>query len=334
MRGGRCRKAPLAAPPGGSEFGARRGLTKGHLRQYDRVALNRPRAPAVPAVPLLKLRSNGRGRSFTPLRGLVESVQRIAYAYDWPARLLSCIPAASRVRVVHHRLPLRAGRRPLRIAFASDLHIGPLTPAPLLDEAFARITEARPDVLALGGDYVSLEVTASIAARLASLVAGVDVPVKVAVLGNHDLWTRHELIEDALAAGGARVLLNEAVHLPPPFDDVALVGLDDPWTGDIDPDQAFAATDRPVKLALAHAPESVPFVEGRGAQLLLCGHTHGGQVATPWGPMAVQGRLSRRWPHGLYQLDDMHLFVSRGVGYSDLPVRSFAPSDIAIIDVV
>jgi predicted MPP superfamily phosphohydrolase len=286
-------------------------------------------------LPLLKLRSNGRGRAFTPLRGLCETVQRYAYAYDWPARLLGRIPAASRVRVLRHRLEAlsnRPGRRPLRIAFASDLHIGPLTPAPLLEEAFARIAEARPDVLALGGDYVSLEVTASIAARLEALVAGVDVPLKVAVLGNHDLWTRHDLIERALSAGGARVLLNDTVRLPPPYDDVALVGLDDPWTGEVDADRAFATADAPVKLVVAHAPESVPFVEGRGVRLLMCGHTHGGQVAAPWGPVAVQGRLSRRWPHGLYQLDDMHLFVSRGVGYSDLPVRSFAPSDIAIFD--
>jgi predicted MPP superfamily phosphohydrolase len=286
-------------------------------------------------LPLLKLRSNGRGRAFTPLRGLVESVQRFAYAYDWPARLLGRIPAASRVRVLHHRLgllPPRPGRRPLRIAFASDLHIGPLTPAPLLDEAFARIAEARPDVLALGGDYVSLEVTPAIAARLEALVAAAPVATKVAVLGNHDLWTRHDVIERALTAGGARVLLNETIKLPPPYDDVALVGLDDPWTGEVDADRAFAGADTPVKVVLAHAPESVPFVQGRGAQLLMCGHTHGGQVAAPWGPFAVQGPLSRRWPHGLYRLDELQLFVSRGVGYSDLPVRSFAPSDIAIFE--
>jgi predicted MPP superfamily phosphohydrolase len=289
-------------------------------------------------LPLLKLRSNGRGRQFTPLRGICETVQRYAYAYGWPGRLLGCIPAASRVRVLRHRLAVlggRPGRRPLRIAFASDLHIGPLTPAPLLDEAFARIAEAKPDVLALGGDYVSLEVTSAIAARLQSLVAGVRAPVKVAVLGNHDLWTRHDVIERALAAGGAQVLLNETIKLPPPHDDVSLVGLDDPWTGEVDADRAFAAADAPTKLVLAHAPESVPFVEGRGARLLMCGHTHGGQVAAPWGPVAVQGRLSRRWPHGLYRLDDLlHLFVSRGVGYSDLPVRSFAPSDIAVFDLV
>jgi uncharacterized protein len=290
------------------------------------------------AKPTLKLRSNGRGRQFTPLRGLVESLQSVAYVYDWPAKLLGQIPAASRVRVLHNRLELLPGppdRRPLRVAFVSDLHVGPLTPSNLLDDAFARVAEAKPDVLALGGDYVSLEVTDKIAARLEELVSGADVPLKVAVLGNHDLWTRHELIENALARGGARVLLNESLRLPPPHDDVALVGLDDPWTGWVDPDAAFAPhAEAPLKLVLSHAPESVPLVEGRGARLLMCGHTHGGQVAAPWGPFLVQGPLGRRWPHGMHQLGDLSLFVSRGVGYSDIPMRSFAPSDIAIFDIV
>jgi predicted MPP superfamily phosphohydrolase len=290
------------------------------------------------AKPTLKLRSNGRGRQFTPLRGLVESLQSVAYVYDWPAKLLGQIPAASHVRVLHNRLELLPGpadRRPLRVAFVSDLHVGPLTPNNLLDDAFARVAEAKPDVLALGGDYVSLEVTDKIAARLEELVGAADVPLKVAVLGNHDLWTRHELIENALQRGGARVLLNESLRLPPPHDDVALVGLDDPWTGMVDPETPFAAqADAPLKLVLSHAPESVPLVEGRGARLLMCGHTHGGQVAAPWGPFMVQGRLSRRWPHGLHQIGDLNLFVSRGVGYSDVPMRSFAPSDIAIFDIV
>ena len=96
--------------------------------------------------------------------------------------------------MIHHRLPLlpgRAGRRPLRLGFASDLHLGPVTPLSLVEEAFDQLDAAGLDVLALGGDYVSLEVTPAIAARLTALVARVRAPVKVAVLGNHDLWTRH-----------------------------------------------------------------------------------------------------------------------------------------------
>lgn len=285
---------------------------------------------------MLKLRATGRGRRYTRLRGLVESAQSFAYAGGWPARLLAQVPAASRVRVLRHSFellpPAERGRRRLRLAFLSDLHLGPLTPMKLIDDSFARLQEAEPDVLVMGGDYVSLEVTEAVADRLAALVGAFRAPLKLAVLGNHDLWTRHQLIEDALAAGGARVLLNESVRLPAPHDDVVIVGLDDPWTGQVDPDKAFTGADAPVKVVLTHAPESVPLVEGRGVGLLMCGHTHGGQVAAPWGPIMVEGRLSRRWPFGLHQVNGMHLFVSRGVGYSDLPLRSFAPSDVAVID--
>jgi predicted MPP superfamily phosphohydrolase len=289
---------------------------------------------------MLKLRATGRGRRYTRLRGLVESAQSLAYAGDWPARLLGQVPAASRVRVLRHSFemlpgrPAHEGQRRLRLAFISDLHLGPLTPMKLIEASFARLQEAQPDVLVMGGDYVSLEVTEAVAERLAALVGAFRAPLKLAVLGNHDLWTRHELIEQALAAGGARVLLNESVRLPAPHHDVVIVGLDDPWTGQVDPDKAFAGADAPVKIVLTHAPESVPLVEGRGVGLLMCGHTHGGQVAAPWGPIMVEGRLSRRWPFGLHQVNGMHLFVSRGVGYSDLPLRSFAPSDVAVIDLI
>lgn len=287
---------------------------------------------------MLKLQSTGRGRRYTRLRGLVESAQSLAYAGGWPARLLGQVPAASRVRVLRHTFPLLpagAGRRrPLRLAFISDLHLGPLTPMKLIDHAFAQLQEAEPDVLLMGGDYVSLEVTEAVARQLAASVGAFRVPLKLAVLGNHDLWTRHELIERALEEGGARVMLNDSVRLPPPHDDVVIVGLDDPWTGQVDPDKAFAGADAPVKLVLTHAPEAVPLVEGRGVDLLMCGHTHGGQVAAPWGPLMVEGHFGRRWPFGLHEVSGMQLFVSRGVGYSDLPVRSFAPSDVAIIDIV
>jgi predicted MPP superfamily phosphohydrolase len=286
---------------------------------------------------MLKLRSTGRGRRYTRLRGLVESAQSLAYAGGWPARLLGQIPPASRVRVLRHSfslLPHRPGRRALRLAFISDLHLGPLTPMKLIDDAFARLQESEPDVLVMGGDYVSLEVTKSMAAQLAASVGAFRAPLKLAVLGNHDLWTHHELIERALADGGARVMLNDSIRLPAPYDDVAIVGLDDPWTGMVDPDKAFAGVDAPLKLVLTHAPEAIPLVEGRGVGLLMCGHTHGGQVAAPWGPLMVEGHFGRRWPHGLHDINGMQLFVSRGVGYSDLPVRSFAPSDVAIIDIL
>ena len=272
------------------------------------------------------------------MRGLIESALRFAYAGGWPGHAWSALPGATRVDLLRHDLALlpSAGagartRAPLRVAFLSDIHIGPTTPRGTIDNAFRLVSEARPDVLVLGGDYVFLEATPARARELEARVAAVPARVKLAVLGNHDLWTRHAVIEDALRRAGATVLVNDAVRLPPPHEDVAILGLDDPWTGTPDPDRAFAACgDAAVKLAVCHAPEGWPHVRGRGAALLLCGHTHGGQLALPGGPIIVHGRYGRRWPSGLHDIEGLPLFVSRGVGVVEIPMRTFAPPDVAV----
>jgi predicted MPP superfamily phosphohydrolase len=288
---------------------------------------------------MFKLKATGRGGRFTVWRGVMETVVGVASVGDWPARALDLLPAATRVREVQHALAAgRGARSPLRLAFASDLHIGPLTPSRLLDEAFRALAAWRPDVLVLGGDYVFLDVTPASAARLTQLVASVPATTKVAVLGNHDLWTDHGLIERALAAGGARVLVNQSLTLPPPHDDVALVGFDDPWCGAPDPARAFADVTAPVRVVVAHAPEGLPLMAGHAAALMLCGHTHGGQVALPSGPLWVYGAVGRKYPAGLYDVDRMKLgvaklYVGRGLGNVDLPVRFNAPPEVALFTI-
>lgn len=284
----------------------------------------------------------GRGANFSRTRAVGEAVGRVVWRDGWAARLWGRLPGRTAVDVIRHELPLLparlpggAPRRPLRIAFASDLHIGPLTPPALLDNAFARLRDLAPDVLILGGDYVYMEATHAMARELEARVAAVPTAVaKLAILGNHDLWTHHDRIEDALRRAGATMLINDGVMLPPPFDDVAFVGLDDTWTGKPDVARAFAGVaGAALKLGVAHSPEAVPLLQQRGLRLLLCGHTHGGQIALPSGPVVVHGRHGRRWPAGRYELDDLTLFVSRGLGQVELPIRAYARPDVSLFTV-
>ena len=97
---------------------------------------------------------------------------------------------------------------------------------------------------------------------------------------------------------------------------------------------AFAAAgDAATRIAVVHAPEGYPFVRDRGAALMLSGHTHGGQIATPYGPIVVHGHFGRRWPAGRFDVDGLPLYVSRGIGTVDIPFRLFAPPDVALISV-
>ena len=282
----------------------------------------------------------GRGAHFSRGRLVGEAVARAVFREGWAARAWGRVPGRTTVDVVRHDLALLPAmtngeaRASLRVAFASDFHIGPLTAPRLLDNAFARLAALRPDVLVLGGDYVYMEATHAMARELEARVAAVPAQVKLAVLGNHDLWTHHDRIEDALRRAGATVLINGAVKLPAPWDDVAFVGLDDPWTGKPDAAKTVAAAgDAKLVLGVAHSPEAVPMLANRGLKLLLCGHTHGGQIALPSGPVVVHGKHGRKWPAGLFELGEMKLFVSRGLGSVELPFRAYARPDVGLFTI-
>lgn len=256
------------------------------------------------------------------------------YGDGWAARLAERWPGTHRVVRRAFRIQvLPPGAPPLRIAFASDLHLGPTTGQRCLDHAFEQLRAARPDVLLLGGDYIFLEMTAAKAEALSRYVASVGAPSCFAVFGNHDLWDDHDQIERALEAAGAEVLVNESRRLPPPHDGLRIVGLDDPWAGTPDAARAFAdEADAACTIVLAHAAEALPWLKDHRFELMCCGHSHGGQIAAPWGPIYVPGHLSARYPAGLYHRPEGRLFVSRGLGGVEVPLRLWAPPDIAIFD--
>jgi hypothetical protein len=285
-------------------------------------------------------------RPYSRSQHVLERALSALYLGGWAARLWALVPGATRVGLFEHTVEtgLRPGRPPLKIAFASDLHLGPTTPRQILDNAFRLLHDARPYVLLLGGDYVFLGSTNDRVRQLNELVAEVPAQVKIAVLGNHDFWARPARLEVALAAAGAVVLVNEAMRLPPPHDDVAVIGLDDPFTaldladqqaGKQALEKAFATVaDAPVKIALCHSPDGVPLVRNRGVTLFVCGHTHGGHLALPGGrPILMPSPMGRLWPWGLHTVDGMTLFVSRGVGGSLVPVRTYAPPDVAVFTI-
>ncbi|HKU43452.1 MAG TPA: metallophosphoesterase [Polyangiales bacterium] len=289
-------------------------------------------------IPWVRLGSAGRGSEYHWLRGLGESLAGLVYHGDWPAKLWSLYPGACRVRCVRHELAiLPPSAASTRLGFISDIHIGPTTPPQLLDAAFALLAQQAPDILLLGGDYVFLDATRAKAERLAALVRSVPARRKLAVLGNHDLWTEHPLLESALRDAGVEVLENQSTQLG---DGIALVGLDEPWTGALDATSALRDVGAPAALiVLCHSPDGLPdalraveALPGRPRGLYVCGHTHGGQIAAPWGPLLVPGKVGRKYPYGLHELPPLTLYVSRGVGATELPVRTWAPPEVALFE--
>jgi predicted MPP superfamily phosphohydrolase len=149
------------------------------------------------------------------------------------------------------------------------------------------------------------------------------------VLGNHDWSVDGTRVRDALRDGGIRVLENEATAL---HDDLFVAGLADPYHRDVDVEAALADVRHDATVLLfSHDPDLFPRVPERVA-LTLSGHTHGGQVALPgvrakWTP----SRFGERYSGGHVVEGGRHLFVSRGIGTSRLPVRLGAPPEIVVL---
>jgi uncharacterized protein len=264
----------------------------------------------------------------------VDRLERLIYRNGWPARLARRLGHRPVVRVAEHAIELSAGvpeARTLTVAFASDFHAGPTTSPELLRQAAEALEAVRPDVLLLGGDFVSLDVGQI--DWLAPLLGRIPAPLgRFAVLGNHDHWNGADRIVPALEAAGIEVLTNRNRRLAPPFQNVWICGLDDFVSGVPDATLALSGADG-ARLVLMHAPGNLRNLDGERFDLALCGHTHGGQLALPGGvPITVApGPLSRVYSRGRFRLArGGTLIVSVGLGCSTVPFRLNSPPEILL----
>jgi hypothetical protein len=213
-----------------------------------------------------------------------------------------------------------------RVVQLSDLHCSDKVGPEFIDEAVDLALAERPDVIVVTGDFIhhGYRHIPQAAAHVRRLSAPNGV---FAVLGNHDYSIRnalglrrhrhlHQAVADALAAEGMRVLRNETVPLQRDGCSVDLIGVDDLWSRTCDLDRALAGCDpaRP-RVVLAHNPRTVEHLAGRRCDLMLSGHTHGGQIDLPRLGRVVLGRKARRFAAGMYEFAGTYLYVNKGVGF-------------------
>jgi len=213
----------------------------------------------------------------------------------------------------------------VRIVQLSDIHVGNLTPVSHIRAAIASANAAQPDVIALTGDYVCWR--RHEVALAAEQLAGMRAPRVVAVLGNHDYMVWGAGMTAALERNGYEVLHNATTVADVRGAPLALVGVDDPVTRHDDLDAAFAGAPAGVtKVALCHLADRGPQLARRGADLVLSGHTHGGQIYVKGITDRLMKRLGLNYRRGMYALADgarrSTLYVTPGVGFSGVTRRA------------
>ena len=229
----------------------------------------------------------------------------------------------------------------LKIAFLTDTHHGPFVPVSYLEQVVRMTNALEPELILLGGDYVRRQRTLYpggnhrhlIAPGVAAL-AGLRAPLgRFAVLGNHDHKVSAMLTRRALALNGFVELTNTGVFLERGGTRLYLGGVDDLRTARPNLRRALhGCGPEDACLLLSHNPDFVEHLRDPRVDLVLSGHTHGGQVTFPWlGAPFTASRYGQKYRAGLVRGPAARVYVSRGVGTIGLPIRWGAPPEVTLI---
>jgi hypothetical protein len=223
----------------------------------------------------------------------------------------------------------------LRIGLISDFHADYRCAVIRTHRSALLLAAQRPDLVFLGGDYVSRETDqAMLPATVAALAPLAHVGRGAyAILGNHDWWGENEeLATHLLRQAGFNMLRNASVPIPG-VSGAYIVGLDDGWLHRMDVERALRGVPRSArKLVALHEPDFADEI-GEGFDLQLSGHSHGGQVRVPGLPALHVPKYARLYPEGLQRAKRHLVYTTRGVGMVGPQVRAFCPPEVTVLTV-
>ena len=214
----------------------------------------------------------------------------------------------------------------LRIGLITDIHHSATVSADAISRAVTTLKMAQPDLVVLGGDYVTFGNRAYVepVAELLTPLSGASFG-SFAVLGNHD---DDRDMPAALSRQGFTVLKDQHTRISIRGEEVDLVGIRY-WTRTVSHLTRILKGTGPTTILLAHDPRRLTQAALLDVPLVLSGHTHGGQALLP----GVGAIAAREFPvlAGFAREGNTSLFVSRGVGTVYVPVRINCPPDVAML---
>lgn len=229
--------------------------------------------------------------------------------------------------------------RPLRVAQITDPHLGPFMPVARLKKICERIVREDPDLVLLTGDFLTMESQRDPLDLSEALSPLALLPGRVfACMGNHD----HEaplVVARALSEIGATLLVDDARVVQTESGPVQIVGFDFHFRGRREK-MGSVCVEHPrvpgaLRLALLHDPGAFKHLPNGEADLVLSGHTHGGQVGLlSLGLMwTLAGWIAKIPDHGLWGSGTNRLYVHRGTGHYGFPLRLGVPAEESILSV-
>lgn len=215
-----------------------------------------------------------------------------------------------------------------RITQLSDLHIGGMLP-PGLGERWVRMAnEEAPDLTVITGDLVTSGI--NFHNQIADLLGGLRAQDGVVVsMGNHDYFGEPDSLPEKLERAGLCVLRNASKIIERDGAKLRIAGVDDTWTSRADLERTLAGPKPAPTVLLAHDPNLFDRAAELGADLVLSGHTHAGQLAMPFLVERINlARIAYRYTFGLYYRERSTLYVHAGMGTTGPPARFGAAPEL------
>lgn len=221
----------------------------------------------------------------------------------------------------------------LRLVQISDLHLDQL--ADYHHKVAARIAELRPDLILLTGDYLEQKRNVRGVLDFLKLLAA---PHGIfAVQGNWEYWSRleGENLQRHFSGVGVELLINQRADVRPHGRQLSILGLDYPSSGHQLQALMQKVDPASINVLLSHVPAFAHERLSRHINLILCGHTHGGQIRLPMLPPLYLPRYTGRFVAGRYEVGThkIPLYVNRGLGTSILPMRFLCRPEITLIEI-
>jgi predicted MPP superfamily phosphohydrolase len=228
------------------------------------------------------------------------------------------------LEVGRHHIITGAATEPIRLLHVADFHASWCVSLACIDRAIDQGLALKPDLICVTGDFITnkfgdMENYSRILSRLPAAAP------TFACFGNHDggRWAvRHrgnpttQWVGNLLQKGGIELLHNRSTEVRLKNRALRLVGVGDVYAGEINPQRAFAMAGRPgiYTILLSHNPDTKTMLNSYPWDLMLCGHTHGGQfwmpiIGAPFAPVR-----DKRYIAGLYRWNNRWLHITKGVG--------------------
>lgn len=226
-----------------------------------------------------------------------------------------------------------------RIVQFSDIHLEEFTEDYFLRQVVKQVNDLKADLVLVTGDFVSrgprsIDISFAAAGHCAALLSKLTCPQRFGILGNHDVIVGSRIVRGHMENNGLPLLVNEFTRIERGGQHLILSGLDDCSFGI--PNLARAVPEKPDApvILMVHEPDFADHIvshrRGPGVDLMLAGHTHGGQIRIPGlRPLALppNGRI---YPEGHYRIGDSQLYVNRGIGTVGVPFRLNCPPEITV----